>query len=716
MNANLTLNSKELKNYEDILLNENMLFELNAIPQMIVNKNRIIIRVNKKFIQLFGYRKDEILGKQTVVLTPTKEKFIEYAKHFVETKDGIIKSEELEYKKKDNSLFWVKLEGNPINQQNDELFVLWSFIDITKEVNFRKELEAAKLLAEEATKSKSDFLANMSHEIRTPMNGIIGMTHLVKQTLLNEKQKHFINIIDSSANSLLSIINDILDFSKIEAGKLDIDKIDFNLNELILNVSNIVDYKAKEKGLLFEFIYDNNLPIYLNGDSLRISQILINLINNAIKFTEKGYVKVFISSENNHFKFEVQDSGIGMSSLQQNNLFKSFSQADASTTRKYGGTGLGLSISKQLVELMDGEIWVKSEEKQGSTFGFYLMLHKAKNNISNKINKEVTIDDLKVLKGSTILLTEDNPINQEIIFGLLENSGINIDIASNGLEALTKYNNQKEKYELIFMDLQMPVMGGLEATTLIRDTKDGKTIPIIALTANAMKEDIVKTKKVGMNDHLNKPIEVEKLYKVLLKYISKKVDRENIEDINISEKVELNIPILYKIDTSIGLSKMANDKILYLSILNKFYLRYKDLNLTNFNSEDSKMIIHTMKGLSGNIGANDLYKILKIIDDAYDIRLLDKFHIELKYVLDELKNITVEKSSDSGVYIVCNKEIKQQFSNLLLALKSKRPKNYNPIIEEIQKSKLDKKESILFHQVKELVSKYNLKQAIQILS
>ncbi len=378
-----------------------------------------------------------------------------------------------------------------------------------------KALEIEKEKAQEATQIKSDFLANMSHEIRTPMNGIIGMSHLALKTTLNNKQKNYIQKIESSAKGLLGIINDILDFSKIEAGKLTIEKINFDMSKIISNVINLMEFNATAKNLKLIVNYDKKLDKNFYGDSLRISQILINLLENAIKFTNTGEVSLKITqTEKNIVRFEVKDTGIGLSQNQIDNLFQSFSQADATTTRKYGGTGLGLFISKKLVNLMQGKIWVKSKVDIGTNFIFEIELPKSHIENIEQSNNEIK---MKSLKDKTILVVEDNLINQEIILGILEDSGIIIDIANNGQEAIDIFKTNKNKYQLIIMDIQMPIMNGYEATKRIREID--KNIPIIALTANAMKEDAIKTLKAGMNEHLNKPIDVENLYKILLKYL-----------------------------------------------------------------------------------------------------------------------------------------------------------------------------------------------------
>ncbi len=379
-----------------------------------------------------------------------------------------------------------------------------------------KELEREKNRAQNATKAKSQFLANMSHEIRTPINGVIGMSYLLLQTTLSDKQRKYLEKIDDSAKSLLNIINDVLDFSKIEAGKFTIEKIEFDLHESIKKVVNHLELLANEKNININIEYGDDVGRYFLGDSLRISQVLTNLLGNAIKFTHDGSINIYVTKqENEKFRFEVKDSGIGLSEKEQKKLFISFSQADNSTTRKYGGTGLGLAISKQLVELMGGKIWVESKEGVGSSFIFEIELQEIEHALSKRSDEKVEFDK-NILHANKILIAEDNHTNQLVLLGLLEDYIKEIDIANNGQEAVDMF--EKGKYELVIMDLQMPVMDGYEATKLIRNID--RDIPIIALTANAMKEEMEKTKAVGINEHLIKPLNMEKLFTTLSKYIN----------------------------------------------------------------------------------------------------------------------------------------------------------------------------------------------------
>jgi signal transduction histidine kinase/DNA-binding response OmpR family regulator len=439
----------------------------------------------------------------------------------------IIKSEEIKHL---NAQGYASLDATHLPSK-----IVGTLQDITERKLAEKEILKARELAEHSTKAKEVFLANMSHEIRTPMNAILGFTRLLYETGLSNEQKSCVDAIHFSGENLLVIINDILDLSKIGSGKMTLEKCEFRLDELVKGVISTLTPKGQEKGLEVTANISPDVPLSIIGDPVRLNQVLTNLINNAIKFTDTGGVYLEVKSngkDGNTFllDFMVRDTGIGIPEEMQSMIFEDFVQASGDTTRKYGGTGLGLSIVKKIVELHQGKISVVSTPGVGSIFITQLPFEKGSDTASAQSttkNVPSTSESLEPLQGARILIAEDNSVNQLLIKKVLTKTGCLIDIASNGLEAIKRLTDGN--YDVILMDVQMPEMDGHEATLHIRNklSPPFSEIPIIAMTAHAFGSDVNKCFDVGMNDYVSKPFKPEDLYAKLIKCIAKRSNVSN---------------------------------------------------------------------------------------------------------------------------------------------------------------------------------------------
>ncbi|QFU22702.1 response regulator [Shewanella eurypsychrophilus] len=783
------------------LTNANEMFISAPDAMVIVSDDGVIVQINSAAESLFGYYPDELVGKKIEVLLPEniREAHVGLRRSFIDEKNSRPMGKGLLLMAVDHQgeNIHVEVSLSPI-KTSEGLHVVASVRDVSERSAFEKAIQDAKEEAEDANRTKSAFLANMSHEIRTPMNAIIGFTHLLLESALNIEQDKYAHKIKASANSLLGIINDILDVSKIEAGKLELEHIQFNLYiDVLENMSNIISLKADEKNLQLLFDFDTNLPANLIGDPLRLGQILLNLLNNAVKFTHHGAVTLSIkvvsqTAQNARLSFEVQDSGIGMSVAEIDKLFVPFTQADSSTTRTYGGTGLGLSICHKLVTLMGGTIGVNAKVSQGSNFWFQVDFNIAANNQGQQehdlqvmpLNILIVDDDpasLMVIKsyiesfgfhaeiehcarqalqrlkdhhfdliicdwkmpemdgiefvrelqnqlelhaptvimvsaferdrittlshdltlsaimtkpiapstllgvitdvlgghsainateiaigqkydfsGVRILLVEDNVINQELAEELLRQVQVNVTIANNGQEAI--YLLAQNTFDLVLMDIQMPVLDGISATKQIRQDPHYEHLPIIAMTANALMGDRNASMSAGMNDHINKPIDVKALYKMISKWTGKSatantskakqpkvVSRSNTELMK-----SLN---MFGLQTESALARLNSDEVFYLSLLNKLQQRiseqlpslkaiHKRRHLENMAAE-----VHTLKGLLATVGANELSGQCAVFEmkfniQQYPVKELNEFFIQLEAFATSINDLMLISQAD----------------------------------------------------------------------
>jgi len=499
------------------------------------NEQGVIQSFNPAAEKIFGYSQDEVMGRNLTTLMPSpyREEHPVYLSNYLKTgkRKVIGKGREAVARRKDGTTFPMDLSVSEMHVGQQRVFT-GIVRDVTQRKEFEKELLKAKEAAEKANQAKSEFLANMSHEIRTPMNSIMGFTDILLDEELSAEQRELLETIKKSSDRLLNLINEILDLSKIEAGSMELEKIPFDLESLVLEVCQLIRPVAGGKPIEIRCAIEAGPWDLVTGDPTRISQVLLNLLGNAVKFTEKGEVLTsvrLIEEFDDHILVEISisDTGVGISEENLKSIFAAFTQADGTTTRKYGGTGLGLTISQRLIRLMGSEMTVESREGTGATFRFKIRLEKGKTpHLSDSAGPEATYEGLPVeLKGLEILLAEDDTANQKLEMLILEKMGHRVDLAINGVRALEM--GKAGTYDIILMDIQMPEMGGIEATEKLRQA--GVKTPIIAMTASVMQDDR-KSFVAGMDDYVAKPIRREVLREALKRHAGPKSSSETPHD------------------------------------------------------------------------------------------------------------------------------------------------------------------------------------------
>ena len=860
--------------------------------------------MNDLFCKISGYSREELMGKNHRKVKSDEHSPEFYKEMWGTISQGKVWHGEVKNFRKGGGYYWVNAtiipfmneQGKPhkyvsvrtdITQQKDqELRLIESGRKMQEQ---QAELVIAKDQAQEANRTKSDFLANMSHEIRTPMNAVIGMSYLALQTELTEKQNNYLNTIQSSAKSLLGIINDILDFSKIEAGKMTMESVPFNLGDVLDNLFAMLGSKVEEKGLELLLSQPQDVPNHLIGDPTRLSQVLINLTTNAVKFTDKGAIFVGVNLQEIkegqvQLRFEVQDSGIGLTEEQVGRLFQAFSQADTTTSRKYGGTGLGLSICKQLVEMMGGQIGVSSIPGTGSTFFFtvWLGFQASKQNerhalldddlrdmrvlvvddgaqsqqimaeilssfsfapqtvdsgekaieiiekaasgqnanpfklimmdwkllgidglqaskqikespvldkppaiilvtsasrdevikeqerifidgfLAKPINASQTlsaimtvfgkepktghrpsrktdrlrdVEAINHLLGAKVLLAEDNPINQQVATELLESNGLIVTVVNNGLEAVEAVG--QSDFDIVLMDIQMPEMDGFQATAEIRKDPFFKNLPILAMTAHAMAGDREKSLNAGMDDHITKPIDPDKLFEALIKWVPAKkrlpsdsVDPESALQQNVERPDQLP-----GIDMEAGLKRVGGNRALFAKLLKQFYTNYQHViakikeNLDQGLPEEVLRLAHTVKGIAGTLGANDLYLLVQAFETAVQEgrvaeypSLLHRFEQGLHPVLHGISTlITAEAAIDAGVMVyedanpIDRQSLQPLFQDLALLLEEGVPSSGDKL-NKIKKLIGHSKHTSALEKIHAQIEDYDYEEALDSLS
>ena len=604
---------------------------LNSVSDavLLLNSKHEIFWANRRTDHILLGQRKALIGQQASALAPDEDHRLDLQTHLLLASQGTAQFFEWECRRTlEGDRFPCEVYAENVNLPGYDLLCV-SIRDITeakeKTENLRRayeEVQLAKTAAEEATRAKSLFLARMSHEIRTPMNAIIGLSHLAGRNADSDEDEREFGRIHAAAQRLLRIINDILDFSKLESGKVSLDLHPFALDELIKSLADMAALRRLNKPVEFRTQIAPSLPNFYCGDSLRIHQVLLNLIENAIKFTERGTVSLRVLPANSaaELLFEIEDQGIGLSPEQQRKLFQSFEQADSSITRKFGGTGLGLSICLKLVELMGGTIGVRSELGRGSTFWFSLPLPVLSQEETSRLPQS-TGEEAHVFPGKRVLVVDDNDINREIACGLLREYRVETETASSGWEALEKISQQR--FDLVFCDLEMPEMDGLAVARKIRESpeKHIRRVPIVAMTAHVLMESRAEAEAAGIDGYLTKPVDIALLEAELVRFFLKEEKPPETTVIkNVYQPTDslATLPAENSLredgsppflDKALALRLLGGNENLFEFMARRYLETWSDFaeKFAKTNTlEEARRMVHTIKGLAGSLGCHEV--------------------------------------------------------------------------------------------------------------
>ena len=596
-----------------------------ASSGVVLVKGERMVRCNRRMHELCAWPAGTLEGQEIRAIYPEEADYQRMLHRVVPLlRQGQAVSNEVQLKRHDGSLVWARQSGRSIDPSDLGQGTVWIVDDISEQRAVKDAMQRAMDLARDAARTKSDFLANMSHEIRTPLNAVIGMTHLALNTPLTPRQREYLGKIQSSSQYLLGILNDILDISKIESGKLSIECVPFDVRAVLASVRNLIAEKAQAKGLELHTQVDPDVPDWLLGDPLRLSQILVNYANNAVKFTPQGRIAIalHVREHTDHEVLlygEVSDTGIGLTPEQCLQLFQPFQQADASTTRQYGGTGLGLAISKNLATLMHGEVGVRAEPGQGSTFWFTARVGIAEASAPTNTPHPAPGPALALrsLAGARILVVEDNDLNQEVARELLESAGLQVELADNGAVAVRMV--RASAFDAVLMDVQMPVMDGLAAT---REIRQFSQLPIIAMSANVMPQDRERCLEAGMSDHIGKPIEPDLLWRTLQRWILAPGTPHTAAP-RAAPPSSAALPYAIDgLDSRIGLGYAMGKATLYESMLRRFAAgqqhTIRSMRAAHASGDwvGLERAAHTTKSIAASIGATQVRALAADLEQA----------------------------------------------------------------------------------------------------